>query len=113
MGVEYKLPLALQDNLESLGLSEEEIKANIEKHAQGSRVYFDAMLGGIKLTEDQVKLLRECYIQYKLFADVGMDESRESQRLFMNSFINGLKKNADLAKAESKAQNSVKRMRVL
>ena len=112
MGVKKKLPSALQSRLELLGLSEEEIENNIEKYSEDARTYIDSRLGDIKLKEEQTSIIKDCYIQYKMFADVGMDEARESQRLFMDRLIKDIKDNVDIEKAEKKLDNTVKRMRV-
>ena len=113
MGVEFKLPSALESRLKLLGLSEEEIKESIEKYSEVSRVYIDSRLGGISLKEEQIDIIKDCYIQYKLFADVGMDEARESQRLFMDRLIKDIKDNADFEKAEKRQDRSIKRIRVI
>ena len=93
MGADYELPQALKDNLERIGYSLEEIDKRIEKYSEESRTYIKAELEGFEITEAETCLIRDNYIQYKLFADVEMDSMVEDKRIFLKDFINNMKKN--------------------
>ena len=93
MGADYELPQALKDNLERIGYSLEEIDKRIEKYSEESRTYIKAELEGFEATEEEICLIRDNYIQYKLFADVEMDSMVEDKRIFLKDFINSMKKN--------------------
>ena len=93
MGADYELPQALKDTLERLGYTLEEIDKRIEKYSEESRTYIKAELEGFEATEEEICLIRDNYIQYKLFADVEMDSMVEDKRIFLKDFINSMKKN--------------------
>ncbi|ACZ10733.1 Uncharacterised protein [Sebaldella termitidis] len=93
MGADYELPQALKDTLERLGYTSEEIDKRIENYSEESRTYVKAELEGFEMTEAEICLIRNNYIQYKLFADVEMDSMVEDKRIFLKDFINSIKKN--------------------
>ena len=93
MGADYELPQALKDTLERLGYTLEEIDKRIENYSEEARTYVKAELEGFEITEAETCLIRNNYIQYKLFADVEMDSMVEDKRIFLKDLINSMKKN--------------------
>lgn len=93
MGADYELPRALKDDLMRLGYTLSDIPKRTEQYSEEARTYIKAELEGFEITEDETCLIRNNYIQYKLFADVEMESMVEDKRVFLKDFINNIKKN--------------------
>lgn len=93
MGADYELPQALKDQLELLGYTSQDIDKKIGKYSEEARTYIKGELEGFEITEDEICLIRNNYIQYKLFSDVEMESMVEDKRIFLKDFINSIKKN--------------------
>ena len=93
MGADYKLPPVLKLQLEDLNYTSEEIDEKIKIYSEEARTYINAELEGFEITEDETCLIRNDYIQYRLFADVEMEALVEDKRIFLKDFINNIRKN--------------------
>ena len=93
MGADYEFPQAQKIRLNKLGYTNEKITEKITEYSEEARVYIGLELEGFELKEEETVLIRNNYIQYKLFADVEMDSMVEDKRIFLKDFINSLKKN--------------------
>ena len=93
MGADYELPQALRNRLRKLAYTDEKITEKISDYSEEARVYINSELEGFELKEEEIILLRNNYVQYKLFADVEMESLVEDKRIFIRELIANIKKN--------------------
>ena len=93
MGADYELPQALKIRLNKLGYNDEKITEKITEYSEEARVYINLELEGFELKEEETHLIKNNYIQYKLFSDVEMESLVEDKRIFIRELIANIKKN--------------------
>ena len=93
MGADYELPQALEIRLNKLGYNDEKITEKITEYSEEARVYINLELEGFELKEEEIYLIKNNYIQYKLFSDVEMESLVEDKRIFIRELIVNIKKN--------------------
>ena len=96
--------------LENFEYTKEDIERKIKEYSEEARVYIKGELEGFEITEEEIHLIRNNYVQYKLFADVEMENLVADKRIFLKDFINSLKKNK--LRIQEENQEKPKRMRV-
>lgn len=111
MGADYELPQALKRRLEKLGYTDEKMTEKITEYSEEARVYIGSELEGFELKEEEIILLRNNYVQYKLFADVEMESLVEDKRIFIRELIVNIKKNK--LRLQNEEREKAKRIKVL
>ena len=110
MGADYELPQALKLRLNKLGYTDEKITEKIADYSEEARVYIGLELEGFELKEEETVLIRNNYVQYKLFADVEMESLVEDKRIFIRELIANIKKNK--LRLQNEEKEKAKRIKV-
>lgn len=104
MGADYKLPPVLELQLKDLNYTSEDIEEKIKEYSEEARIYINAELEGFEITEAETCLIRNDYIQYRLFADVEMESLVEDKRVFIKDLLNNIRKNKLRIKEEKETE---------
>ena len=110
MGADYEFPQAQKIRLNKLGYTNEKITEKITEYSEEARVYIGLELEGFELKEEETVLIRNNYIQYKLFADVEMESLVEDKRIFIRELIANIKKNK--LRLQNEEKEKAKRIKV-
>ena len=81
----------LKKRLLQYGLDESEIHNRIDEYVGETREYISLVLPNYKLTDGQIKIIMDNYVQYKLFSMLEMESFVEDKRLFLDNIINTIK----------------------
>lgn len=109
----YELSPILRDRLIGIGLTNDEIDRKIEEYRFQAREYFSLVLSDIELTENQLNILTENYIQYKLFSMIEMESLVEDKKATISELVDAIKENHRNMKVnEDNKKNNTKRIMV-
>lgn len=87
----FNLTPILKKRLLQYGLDESEIQNRIDEYVGETREYISLVLPNYKLTDGQIKIIMDNYVQYKLFSMLEMESFVEDKRLFLDNIINTIK----------------------
>lgn len=88
----YSLSPILKKRLIQYGLNEDEIQTKIKEYVGETRDYVSLVLPNFLLTEGQLKIITDNYVQYKLFSMLEMETFVEDKRIFLDSIIDSIKR---------------------
>lgn len=88
----FSLSPILKRRLIQYGLSEQEIQNKIEEYVGETRDYVSLVLPNFILTDGQLKIITDNYVQYKLFSMLEMETFVEDKRIFLDSIIESIKR---------------------
>lgn len=84
----YKLPTVLKNRLLDYEFTEESINESIKKYKQETRDYLSlVLLDFSKITQAQLEILEDIYIQYKLFSVVEAEALVEDKKQALDEMI--------------------------
>lgn len=88
----FSLSPVLKKRLVQYGLSEDEIQSKIKEYIGETRDYVSLVLPNFILTDGQLKIITDNYVQYKLFSMLEMETFVEDKRIFLESIIESIKR---------------------
>lgn len=109
----YQLPVSLTKRLRQLGIDEEEKERLIIKYSEEAKEYIALMLPNFNLSDKQVNILSEAYIQYQLFSYVELESLVEDKKNFLETVIEKIRENKENdSNLNIKENKNKKRIRV-